>query len=166
MTARKDGHLNAEQRRPRELHSMTSAFERAAQQAAQQASNTAPTSGAPAGGSSLVDDDGNGGSSLFGGEKLSSLFNKFVPGSEERTGIITKPPRDVQSRDDEGKPKFWDAEEGKVTQVNTGRPLYDTLIVVQTEYRYTPQEIEDRNIDPLDVEDDKGLRGIWASGDL
>ena len=143
---------------------MTSAFEAAAQKAAQAAQqNTA----APASqGSSLMDDDGNGGSSLFGGEKLYSLFNKFVPGSEERTGIITKPPVDRQSTGVDGKPKFWDNEARKVTDVDTGRPLKDTVIVLQTEYRLTPQEIEDRNIDAVDVEDDKGIRGIFASGDL
>jgi hypothetical protein len=140
-----------------------SAFQRAAAQAAQSA---APTSPAPAGGSSLMDDDGNGGSSLFGGESLSSLFNKFVVTGEKRTGIIVEPPRDKQSYDIAGKPKFWDNDARKVVNHDTGRPLMDTLIILDTEYRFTPQEIGDRNIDPLDVEEDKGRRGLFASGDM
>lgn len=141
------------------------AFQQAAQKLAEQRTAAAPTSGAPQG-SSLMDEDGNGGSSLFGGEKLYSLFNKFVPGSEERTGIITKPPVDRQSTDVAGKPKFWDNEKREVVAYDTGRPLKDTVIVLQTEYRLTPQEIEDRSIDAADVEDDNGVRGIFASGDL
>lgn len=112
------------------------------------------------------DNDGNGGSSLFGGEKLPGLFNKFVMPNTERTGIIVKPPRDRHSRDMDGNLKYWDETTKKVVTHDTGRKLYDTVIVLQTEYRFTPQEIADMNIDPLDVEDDKGLRGVWASGDL
>lgn len=148
---------------------MTGAFQQAAEQARQAAQqNAAPTSGAPQG-SSLMEDSGDGGSSLFGGEKLPGLFHKFVMVGEKRTGIITKPPVDRNSFDIAGKPKFWDQSKndgkGGVVNYDTGRPLKDTVIVLQTEYRYTPQEISDRNIDPLDVEDDKGLRGIFASGE-
>ena len=142
---------------------MTSAFQQAAAQAAQAAQ--ASSASAAGNGSSVMDDE-DGQSSLFGGEKLPGLFHKFVPGSEERTGIITKPPRDVQSRGVDGKPKFWDNEKREVVTYDTGRKLNDTVIVLQTEYRFTPQEVEDRNIDPMDVEDDKGIRGIFASGDL
>jgi hypothetical protein len=135
------------------------AFAAAAQQVAQN------TGTAPQGSSSLTDPE-DGGSSLFGGEKLYSLFNKFVMQGEQRTGIIAKPPVDRQSRNVAGEPKFWDNEAKKVVTHDTGRPLMDTVIVLDTEYRLTSQEIADRQIDPIDVEDDKGQRGIFASGDL
>lgn len=122
---------------------------------------------APAGnGSTGLTDPEDGGSSLFGGEKLYSLLNKFVMPGQTVTGIITKAPVDRQSRGVDGKLKFWDAQKEEVTSVDTGRPLKDTVIVLQTEYRLTAQDIADRNIDPLDVEDDKGLRGVFANGDL
>jgi len=140
---------------------MTDPFAAAA--AAATAAATQPTSPAPAQG--LIDQNEDGGSSLFGGEKLPGLFNKFTMPGEWRTGIITKPPVDRQSRDMAGNLKYWDPDKNEPTTVNTGRPLNDTVIVLQTEYRYTPQEIADRNLDPIDVEDDKGIRGIFASGD-
>lgn len=118
--------------------------------------------------SSVVDED-EGSSSIFGGEKLPSIFNKFVMPNTERSGIITKLPVDKQSRDVDGKPKFWDdnAPEGKqVVTYNTGKPLNDTVFVLQTEYRFTEQEIADQNLDRMDVQDDKGIRGIYASGQL
>lgn len=118
--------------------------------------------------SSVVDED-EGSSSIFGGEKLPSIFNKFVMPNTERSGIITKLPVDKQSRDVDGKPKFWDdnAPEGKqVVTYNTGKPLNDTVFVLQTDYRFTEQEIADKNLDRMDVQDDKGLRGIYASGQL
>lgn len=142
---------------------MTNSFQQAAAQAQQAAQSAAPSSPAPQG-SSLMDDDGNGGSSLFGGEKLPSLFNKFVMVGEKRTGIIASPPRDKQSTDQAGKLKFWDNDKREAVTYDTGRKLMDTVIVLDTEYRFTPQEISDRNIDPADVEDDNGRRGIFASG--
>jgi len=146
---------------------VTSAFQQAAeklreQQASQQ---NAPTSGAPAG-SSLTEDSEDGQSSLFGGEKLPSLFNKFVMPGQERTGIITKPPRDVQSRGVDGRPKFWDRDAKQVVFHDNGNPLKDTVVVLQTDYRFTEQEIADRGIDPVDVEDDNGIRGVFLNGDL
>ena len=136
---------------------MTDAFAAAA---AAQAAAAAETSSTP-----LVDEE-DGGSSLFGGEKLPGLFNKFVPAGVARTGIIAKAPKDRQSRDIDGNPKFWDEANKKVTITDTGRPLNDTVIVLDTEYRFTPEEIEARAIDPMDVEDDKGRRGLFASGDM
>lgn len=144
---------------------MTSAFHDAAEKLRQQQQSTAPTSGAPAG-SSLTEDSEDGQSSLFGGEKLPSLFNKFVMPGQERTGVITKPPRDVHSRNLNGEPKFWDAETKSVVTHDTGRPLKDTVVVLQTDYRFTEQEIADRGIDPVDVEDDNGVRGVFLNGDL
>lgn len=140
---------------------MSDAFSRAA--ASAQATQTAGTS-APEGTGMTDSEDGQ--SSLFGGEKLPSLFHKFVMPGESRTGIIAKPPVDRHDRDINGDPKFWDPQAKKVTNVDTGRPMKATVIVLQTDYRYTPQEIADRNIDPLDVEDDKGIRGIFASGEM
>lgn len=137
---------------------MSDAFSRAAA-SAQATQSTAPE------GSGMTDSE-DGQSSLFGGEKLPSLFNRFVMPGESRTGIITKPPADRHDRDVAGDPKFWDPVTKKVTNVDTGRPLKATVIVLQTEYRFTPQEIADRGIDPMDVEDDKGVRGIFASGEM
>lgn len=146
---------------------MTSAFEaaaaaRAAQEQQAQAANTSAPDNSP-----MVEEGEDSG--LFGGEKLPGLFNKFVVIGEKRTGVIAKPPTQRQARDMKGRPKYWDADadngKGAVTNVNTGRKLNDSVIVLQTDYRYTPQEIADRQVDPLDVEEDTGLRGIWASGD-
>ena len=137
----------------------------AAAEAARQAA--AQSNAQPAQSDSIDEDEGS--SSIFGGEKLPSIFNKFVMPNTERSGIITKLPVDKQSRDVDGKPKFWDdnAPEGKqVVTYNTGNPLNDTVFVLQTEYRFTEQEIADQRLDRMDVQDDKGIRGIYASGDL
>lgn len=142
---------------------MSDAFSRAAAQATQA---IAAENQAVRDQSSDLTDSEDGQSSLFGGEKLPGLFHKFVMPGESRTGIIAKAPVDRQSRNIEGDPKFWDPDTKKVVTHDTGRPMKDTVIVLQTEYRFTPQEIADRNIDPLDVEDDKGVRGIFASGEM
>ena len=142
-------------------------FQQAAQRAAE-AARTA-TQPSPPAGSGLVDEDDTGDSGLFGGEKLPGLFNKFVMPGEWREGIIMKPPTRRQGRDVDGKPKFWDPETEKVVNTKSHpdvRPLYDSVIVLKTEYRFTPQDIADREIDPIDVEEDQGVRGIFASGDL
>lgn len=141
---------------------MSDAFSRAA--ASAQATQNAGT--AEPEGTGLTG-DGDGGSSLFGGEKLPALFNKFVMPGESRTGIITKPPVDRHDRGVDGL-KYWEGDwkNGKVVTYDTGKPMKATVFVLQTAYRFTPQEIADRSIDPLDVEDDKGVRGIFASGEM
>jgi hypothetical protein len=144
------------------------AFAQAAQRAAE-AARSATSESAQSNGGGLVDEDDTGNSGLFGGEKLPGLFNRFVMPGVWREGIIMKPPTQRQGRDVDGKPKFWDPETEKVVTSKTHpdvRPLYDSVIVLKTEYRFTEQEIADRDIDPVDVEEDEGVRGIFASGDL
>lgn len=107
--------------------------------------------------------------SLFGGEKLPSLFNKTHIVGTERTGIIVKAPEDRQSRffkeGGVGALKFWGAD-GKPTVDTMGldgrpnRPCMDTVFVLDTEYRMTEAELDDAGMDS-----DSGQRGVFAGGD-
>jgi len=108
--------------------------------------------------------------SLFGGDKLPSLFNKTHGTGTWRKGIIMKPPVDRQSRffkeGGTGALKFFDAE-GKPTEKSIGAggvpngKAIDTTFVLQTEYRMTEAELEE-----ADMDEDTGLRGVFASADL
>lgn len=107
--------------------------------------------------------------SLFGGEKLPSLFNKMHGTGTTRAGIIVKPPVKRQSRFFKegglGALKFWGAD-GKPTDQATGpagpnRPVYDEVFVLDTEYRMTPAELSEAGMD-----EDNGQRGVFASGDM
>ena len=108
--------------------------------------------------------------SLFGGDKLPSLFNKTHGVGTERAGIITKPPVDRQSRFFKegglGALKFFDAE-GKPTDKSVGpdgKPnskAMDTMFVLQTDYRLNQAEL-----DEYDMDEDSGLRGVFASADM
>jgi hypothetical protein len=104
---------------------------------------------------------------LFGGEKLSSLFNKTHGTGTSRTGIIVKAPEKRQSRffkeGGAGALKFWGTD-GKVTEAAAGlagpnKPVMDEVFVLDTEYRMTPGELQDAGRD-----DDNGQRGVFASG--
>lgn len=106
--------------------------------------------------------------SLFGGEKLISLFDKTIGVGVERTGIITKAPETRQSRfysaAGNGKLKYW-GEDGKPTENSrsiNGEPLNpcnDEVFVLQTEYRASRHDLEKR-----DMDEDNGFRGVFASG--
>lgn len=108
--------------------------------------------------------------SLFGGEKLPSLFNKTHGVGSELSGIITKAPEDRQSRfykaGGAGALKFW-APQGSTKPVTDqpetngkpNRPCMDTVFVLATDYRMTPAELAKREMD-----DDDGSRGVFASG--
>jgi hypothetical protein len=107
--------------------------------------------------------------SLFGGEKLPSLFDKTHDVGTTRTGIILKAPEDRQSRfykaQGMGDLKFWGAD-GKPTKEATGptgpnRPCMDTVFVLKTEYRLTEAQLASKEMD-----DDNGNRGVFASGNL
>lgn len=107
--------------------------------------------------------------SLFGGDKLPSLFNKTHGTGTWREGIITKLPSDRQSRFFKegglGALKFFDAE-GKPTEKSIGadgkpnNKAMDTMFVLQTDYRLTEAEL-----DEYDMDEDNGLRGVFSSGD-
>lgn len=106
--------------------------------------------------------------SLFGGEKLPSLFDKTMGVGTTRTGIITKAPEDRQSRfykaGGMGALKFWGSD-GKPTHKpvdsfgKAHRPCMDTVFVLSTEYRLNEHELADREMD-----EDNGDRGVFASG--
>lgn len=110
---------------------------------------------------------------LFGGDKLISLFDKTIGVGVQRTGIIDKPPTDKQSRffkaGGVGALKFWApaGSDKPVTDRATApdgtpnRPCMDTVFVLATDYRLTPAEAAERQMDPSD---DDGLRGFFASG--
>lgn len=107
--------------------------------------------------------------SLFGGEKLPSLFDKTHGVGTTRAGIITKAPEDRQSRfykaGGQGALKFWGSD-GKPTDQPMGplganKPCMDTVFVVQTEYRLNESELADKEMD-----EDTGARGVFASGSL
>lgn len=141
---------------------MTNAFAQAAAQASQaQQQNSAPATDQLTGNNSGYDP-------LFGGEKLVSLFDKTIGIGIERTGTISKAPEDRQSRfykaGGQGALKFWGAD-GKPTSNTAGpdgkplNPCMDTVFVLQTDYRLTPAELLERQLDS-----DEGLRGVFASG--
>lgn len=108
--------------------------------------------------------------SLFGGEKLPSLFNKTHVTGTTRAGIIIKPPTKRQSRffkeGGRGALKFWGAD-GKPTDKATGpggapnRPVMDEVFTLDTDYRMTPAELSEAEMD-----EDSGQRGVFASGDM
>ena len=108
--------------------------------------------------------------SLFGGEKLPSLFDKTHGVGTSRQGIILKAPEDRQSRfykaGGKGALKFW-GPAGKPTDQPTdkngkeNRPCMDTVFVLSTEYRLNEHELADKEMD-----DDNGNRGVFASGAL
>lgn len=102
--------------------------------------------------------------SLFGGQKLPSLFNATHGAGTERSGIIVKAPEKRQSRFYKagglGALKFWGAD-GKPTDKVTDRPVYDEVFVLDTEYRMTEAELAEAEMD-----EDPGQRGVFASGDL
>jgi hypothetical protein len=107
--------------------------------------------------------------SLFGGEKLPSLFDKTHDVGTSRTGIIMKAPEERQSRfykaGGQGALKFWGLD-GKPTENPNGptgpnRPCMDTVFVLQTDYRLNEHQLADRG-----MEEDTGARGVFASGEL
>ena len=106
--------------------------------------------------------------SLFGGEKLPSLFDKTHGDGTSRTGIITKVPEDRQSRfykaGGKGALKYW-GPAGKPTDQpvdkngKENKPCMDTVFVLSTEYRLNEHELADKEMD-----EDSGNRGVFASG--
>jgi hypothetical protein len=115
-------------------------------------------------------------SQLFGGPVLPpSLMNKTHGLGTERTGKISVAPYDVQSRDFKTKkPKFWSNSpmpDGKKVTTEpldhvTGeklRPVKDTVIVLETPYRFEQAECVAIERDP-NMPDD-GARAFYASGD-
>lgn len=105
--------------------------------------------------------------SLFGGEKLPSLFDKTHDVGTTRVGIITKAPEDRQSRfykaGGQGALKYWGTD-GKPTDAAVGltgpnKPCMDTVFVLATEYRLNAAQLEQREMD-----EDNGNRGVFASG--
>ena len=99
--------------------------------------------------------------SLMGGGKLPSLITKEHGQGVKRTGIIREEPRQKQSYDFAGNPKFWDDAARKVVNHDTGKPMYDTVFVLDTEYRFTAQDAP-KDFDPSD---DDGTRGLFAGGE-
>lgn len=108
--------------------------------------------------------DGDGYDPLMGGGgKLPSLITKEHGIGVKRSGVITETPKERQAYEPgaNGKAKFWDEATNSVTTVNTGNPLMDTVFVLQTDYRMTPAELAAKEMD-----EDTGLRGIFAGGEL
>lgn len=140
----------------------TSSFAQAAEQAAA-AQNDGPKTDQLTGNNAGYDP-------LFGGEKLPSLWNKTHGVGTERTGIILQPPKDIPSfmykaGGGRGAAKYW--LDGKPTDKSvhptTGVALdrvYDTLFVLQTDYRLTPEELLKSEMD-----EDDGKRGWFAGGE-
>jgi len=140
----------------------TSSFAQAAEQAAA-AQNAGPKTDHLTGNNAGYDP-------LFGGEKLASLWNKSHGVGTTRTGIILQPPKDIPSfmykaGGGRGDAKYWlDGKPTKLTvHPTTGVALdrvYDTLFVVQTDYRMTPEELLKSEMD-----EDEGKRGWFAGGE-
>lgn len=153
---------------------MSNAFAEAAAKAAQQA-QAQPQGNTPQ--TDSLTGNNAGYDPLFGGEKLVSLFDKTIGIGVTRTGIITKAPEDKQGSfykagGGRGALKFYvprGASWGGDKQVTdksvdpvTGKPLkpcMETVFVLQTDYRLSPAELAERQMD-----EDNGLRGVFASG--
>ena len=107
--------------------------------------------------------------SLFGGQPLPALFDKTHDVGTSRTGIITEPPKPKQSRfyaaGGKGDLKYW-GDDNKPTSEARDRdgkprkPVLDEVFVLQTEYRLTKAQLDKR-----DMDEDPGLRGVFAGGD-
>ena len=149
------------------------AFKAAAEKASQAA--TAPSYAADTSGN-LTESFAGEQSQLFGGPVLPpSLMNKTHQLGTERGGKISVAPYDVQSRDyNTKKPKFWansPLPDGKKVTTEpldhvTGeklRPVKDTVIVLDTAYRFEAAECMAIERDP-NMPDD-GARAFYASGD-
>lgn len=119
-------------------------------------------------------------SQLFGGAVLPpSLLNKTHGVGTERTGKIKEAPHDVQARDFNSKlPKFYlktpeQNASGRMVKVGTtaidpttgekNDPVKDTVIVLDTEYRFDAAECAATGRDPSMPDD--GTRAFYASGD-
>lgn len=122
-------------------------------------------------GTQLAADFSGQGSQLFGNDSLlPSLFNKTHFLGTVLTGIITEAPYDVHSMTfgENRRPKYWSAEGKPVTDAvdpvtrQANRPIKDTVIPVQTEYRFTAQELAAIGRD-ADYADD-GARVFYAGG--
>lgn len=109
-------------------------------------------------------------SQLFGGDsKAPSLFNKTHQLGAVRTGIITRAPYDVHSTTfgENAKPKYW-TQDFKVTTDPVGpngvahRPIKDTLVELQTDYRM--DAAERTAIGRAEDFEDDGNRIFYAGG--
>ena len=110
-------------------------------------------------------------SRLFGGESLPSVWNKTLDKGSEITAIIKDVPFEKQGRTyvagGVGKLKFWKRASGQTPPWTTDaadaegplRPVMDLVLPLQTEYRFTPAQLEDKN-----MEEDTGARGWYFSG--
>jgi hypothetical protein len=105
---------------------------------------------------------------LFGGERRPSILNKTHGVGATVTGIIADVPYDKQSRfykanGGMGDLKFW-GKEGKPTKDAIGadgkpnRPVMDTVVPIDTEYRLTAAELAEKEMDS-----DSGARS-WSVG--
>ena len=108
--------------------------------------------------------------SLFGGEKLPSLFNKTHGVGTTRAGIIMKAPEDRQSRffkeGGQGALKYWGPDSKPTDQAMSplgqpNKPCLDTVFVLYTDYRMSEPELEEADMDM-----DSGNRGVFASGGM
>jgi hypothetical protein len=134
----------------------------------QNTSTTAPQSGGES--SNLAESFAGEGSQLFGGGgRPTSLFNQTHLLGSERTGIITTAPYDVHSTDyNTKKPKYWGTDRKPVlvsTDPATGeklRPVKDTVIELDTEYRQSQEEATalGKDFNP----NDDGARAATISG--
>lgn len=164
---------------------MTSAFEQAAAAVGQQTapqynqpqSYTPPPATEQDGAASLVPPAGS--SQLFSGPLLPpSLLNKSHPLGTERHGRIVKAPYDTHSRDFNSKqPKYWAntpviGANGKPSKITSNpvdhvtgeklRPVLDTVIELDTGYRFDAAEAAAVERDPNTPDD--GARAFYVSG--
>jgi len=101
---------------------------------------------------------------LFGSGPMPSLFNKTHAVGQKLAGVIKDEPYDVQKRQyGTGKPMFW-APDGEMTEKPTtagqpNRPVMDTVVPLDTQYRLTAQELADKG-----MQDDDGTRGWYCGG--
>jgi len=108
-------------------------------------------------------------SRLFGGESLPSIWNKTLDKGSTVTGIIKDIPFEKQGRTfvegGVGKLKYWKRNfgEGFTTDASDAigplKPVMDLVLPIQTDYRFTADQLSDRN-----MEEDTGARGWYFGG--
>lgn len=160
---------------------MTTAFEQAANQAAEEGGAPAyrePQAYTPP--AATASSAASQGCQLFGGATLpSSLLNRSHQLGTERHGVIKRAPYDSHSRDfNSRQPKYWAnspvvGANGRPSKITTDpidrvtgeklRPVLDTVIELDTDYRFNAAESAVVQRDP-NLPDD-GTRAFYASGD-
>ena len=113
-------------------------------------------------------DEGSVDSRLFGGESMPGIFTKKHDVGDSVTGIIRDVPFEKHARfyveGEVGALKYW-GDDGKPVKQSRGddgkpsKPVMDLVIPLDTDYRFTPDQLKLKGLD-----EDTGVRGWYLSG--